>query len=127
MGGDGGSLHMSGYSDRDLDLGGLQMNQKEVSSERASQRPPVSFQRPGMRRRVTGELITPANRTGALSPLNPKARTTSGLNTGIATGQPVSGSTSSVNVASTSANVVGAPQKGISGNRRATVDTGKKV
>jgi vacuole morphology and inheritance protein 14 len=125
--GDGGSLHMSGYSDRDLDLGGLQMNQKEVSSERANQRPPVSFQRPGMRRRVTGELITPAIRTGALSPLNPKARITSGLNTGTATGQPVNGSPNSSNVASTSAHVVGAPQRGMSGNRRPTVDPGKKV
>ncbi|EKM79888.1 hypothetical protein AGABI1DRAFT_72575 [Agaricus bisporus var. burnettii JB137-S8] len=110
--GDGGSLHMSGYSDRDLDLGGLQMNQKEVSSERSNQRPP---------------LPAPVGRTGALSPLNPKARITSGLNTGTATGQAVNGGTSASNVGFTSAPVVGAPQRGMAGSRRPTVDSGKKV
>lgn len=101
MGGghDGASMSMSGYSDRDLDLGGLQLNQKEIvsgdgSSNRAgqSQRASIMLARPGMRRRATGELQMPGGalgRSGTLSPLNPKARVTSGLSTGSVTGQPV--------------------------------------
>lgn len=130
MGGDGGSMHMSGYSDRDLDLGSLQLNQKEVSSERASQRPPTALPRPGMRRRVTGELPIPSlGRNGALSPLNPKARVTSGLSTGTVVGQPANvgtgvavGNGGSVPVP---AAVVGS-QKGVAG-RRSMYDPGKKV
>lgn len=91
--GDNASITMPGYSDRDLDLSGLHLNQKEVVGDNRSGlvRSAVVL-RPGMRRRATGESSMPSGtlgRSGALSPLNPKARVTSGLSTGNVTGQPV--------------------------------------
>ncbi|KXN92318.1 hypothetical protein AN958_08549 [Leucoagaricus sp. SymC.cos] len=138
MGGDGGSMSMSSYSDRDLDFGGIQLNQKEIVGDRTNQRPSMVLQRPGMRRRVTGELPIPSGalgRSGALSPLNPKARVTSGLSTGTVVGQPVG--TASNGIAS-SGNVTGSSvfggvasglqvQKGATARRATAGEIGKRV
>ncbi|KAF9450636.1 ARM repeat-containing protein [Macrolepiota fuliginosa MF-IS2] len=130
MGGEGAPMSMSGYSDRDLDLGGLHFNQKEVTGDRS--RPPTMLGRPNMRRRVTGEVSTPISgigRAGALSPLNPKARVTSGLSTGTVIGQPATGgSGSSIGGSALGGATNGfQAQKGGPASRRTTIDLGKKV
>jgi len=88
-----------------------------------------------MRRRVTGEVSMPSGggigRAGALSPLNPKARVTSGLSTGTVIGQPAAGGTGASTSIGGSA-LGGAAngfqaQKGVSASRRTTIDLGKKV
>ncbi|KAF5363894.1 hypothetical protein D9756_000214 [Leucocoprinus leucothites] len=142
MGGDGASMSMSGYSDRDLDLGGLQLNQKEIAGDnRPGQTRPTAALRPGMRRRVTGELPMPSvavGRSGALSPLNPKARVTSGLSTGTVAGQPVGvtgngGVGSAVVGTGTGGSVLGGvanglqAQRGVNGRRPTTSEVGKRV
>lgn len=124
-GGDGASMSMSGYSDRDLDLGGLQLNQKEVLSDRAGQKQPAGLGKPGMRRRVTGEVSIPnlggtLGRPGALSPLNPKARVTNGLSTGTATAGL------GVGTAGNGGSMLAGGSKGTIG-KRPVVDPGKKV
>lgn len=151
---DGASMSMSGYSDRDLDLGGLQLGQKEVvgdgrdGSNRAGgqgQRASAMLSRPGMRRRVTGELPMPGGavgRSGALSPLNPKARVTSGLSTGNVTGQPVGagvtgngGAGASAAAAGTGRSVPGDMMSGSqaqkggggTGRRPTVIDVGKRI
>ena len=86
--GEGDSASMPGYFDHDLDLSGLHLNQREiVGDNRSGLARPAVVLRPGMRRRATGESPMPSGRGGALSPLNPKARVTSGLSTGNVTGQ----------------------------------------
>jgi len=88
--GEGDSASTPGYFDRDLDLSGLHLNQREiVGDNRSGLTRPAVVLRPGMRRRATGESPMPSGRSGALSPLNPKARVTSGLSTGNVTGQAV--------------------------------------
>lgn len=88
--GEGDNASAPGYfdRDRDLDLSGLHLNQREiVGDNRSGLARPAVVLRPGMRRRATGESPMPSGRGGALSPLNPKARVTSGLSTGNVTGQ----------------------------------------
>jgi len=124
MGGDGASISMSGYSDRDLDLGGLHLNQKENIGDRAGQKQPAVLARPNIRRRVTGEVPVPSPGGGlvkpvALSPLNPKARVTSGLITGAVTAGMGVGT-------SNGGSMLAGGQRGVIG-KRPTMDMGRKV